>query len=56
MERVWLYLRERYLQHRLLADDDAVVNACCRAWNALTAEAGRIKSLCAYPYLIKISA
>jgi putative transposase len=55
VERVWLYLRDRYLQHRLLADYDAVVDACCRAWNALTAEAGRIQSLSAYPYLAKIS-
>jgi hypothetical protein len=56
VERVWLYLRERCLSHRLLADYEAVVDACCRAWNALTAEAGRIKSLCAYPYLAKIRA
>jgi transposase len=56
VERIWLYLRERYLSHRLLADYEAVVDACCRAWNALTAEAGRIKSLCAYPSLTKISA
>ncbi len=55
VERVWLYLRERYLSHRLLADYDAVVDACCRAWNALTAETGRIKSLCDYTYLAKIS-
>src|ERR671910_1743081 len=56
VERVWLYLRERYLSHRLLADYDAIVDACCDAWNKLTAEAGRIQSLCAYPYLAKISA
>jgi transposase len=56
VERVWLYLRERYLSHRLLEDYDAVVEACCRAWNALTAEPGRIKSLCAYPYLDRVSA
>ena len=56
VERIWLYLRERYLSHRLLADYEAVVDVCCRAWNALTAEAGRIQSLCAYPYLAKISA
>src|SRR5918993_5165794 len=43
VERIWLYLRERDLSHRLLADYDAVVDACCRAWNALTAEPGRIK-------------
>ena len=56
VERVWLYLRERFLSHRLLADYDAVVDACCRAWIALTAEPGRITSLCAYPYLNGINA
>ena len=55
VERIGLSLRERYLSHRLLADYEAVVDACCRAWNALTAEPGRIRSLCAYPYLAKIS-
>ncbi len=56
VERVWLYLRERYLSHGLLADYDAVVEACCRAWNALTAETGRIRSLCTYPYLDDVNA
>ena len=51
---MWLYLRERYLSHRLLADYDAVVEACCTAWNALTAETGRIRSLTAYPYLEQV--
>nr|WP_276509044.1 transposase [Microvirga aerophila] len=55
VERIWLYLRERYLSHRLLADKEAVVEACCRAWNALTAETGRIQSLCAYPYITQIA-
>ena len=50
-----LYLRERYLSHRLLADYDAVVDACCTAWNALAAETGRIRSLTAYPYLEQVS-
>jgi hypothetical protein len=56
VERVWLYLRERFLSHRLLADYEAVVNACCDAWNALTADSGRLRSLTAYPYLEQISA
>ena len=54
VERVWLYLRERYLSHRLYADYDAIVDACCRAWNALVAERGRLRSLCAYPYLDRV--
>lgn len=55
IERVWLYLRERYLSHRVLADHDAVVDACCHAWNALRVEPGRIASLTRYPYIEKIS-
>jgi hypothetical protein len=51
VERIWLYLRERYLSHRWLADYEAVVDACCDAWNALVAENGRIPSLTSYPYL-----
>ena len=51
VERIWLYLRERYLSHRLLADYEAVVDACCQAWNALAAEKGRIQSLTSYPDL-----
>jgi transposase len=52
VERLWLYLRERHLSHRLLDDYDAVVAALCRAWNALTAE--RIRSLTSYSYLEQV--
>jgi hypothetical protein len=53
VERVWLYLRERFLSHRVLADYDAVLDAACDAWNALAAETGRLASLTAYPYLLR---
>jgi transposase len=52
VERVWLYLRERHLSHRLLDTYDAVVDALCRAWNALTTE--RLHALTSYPYLEQI--
>ena len=52
VERLWLFLRERHLSHRLLEDDDAIVDALCRAWNALTPE--RIRSLTRYPYLEQV--
>lgn len=55
VERIWLYLRERYLSQRLLDDYDAVVDACCDAWNKLVAETGRIHSLCDFPYIKQIS-
>ena len=51
VERVWLYLRERYLSHRMLDDYEAVLEAVCRAWNRLLDETGRLTSLTAYPYL-----
>ena len=48
VERVWLCLRERFLSHRLLDDYEAVVQACCNAWNALTARPERLRSLISY--------
>jgi hypothetical protein len=52
VERVWLYLRERWLSHRVLAGGyEAVVDAACAAWNALLAEPGRLRSLTSFPWL-----
>jgi transposase len=56
VERVWLYLKERFLSHRLHADYEAIADAACRAWNRLTAEAGRIASLCSYPWIPHVKA
>jgi len=42
VERVWLFLRERFLSWRVFPDQAAIVQACCEAWNALVAETGRI--------------
>ena len=55
IERVWLYLRGRFLSHRLWPTYDDVLQACCAAWNALLAESGRIRSLCALDWIIKVS-
>jgi transposase len=56
VERVWLYLKERFLSHRLHADYEAIVEAACDAWNRLSNELGRIKSLCSYPWIPKVKA
>ena len=53
VERIWLYLRERFLSHRVLDGYTALLEAACRAWNALAAEPGRLTSLTAYPYLLR---
>src|SRR5215210_4792840 len=52
VERIWLYLRERYLSHRVLDDYHALLEATCRAWNRLVDETGRLATLTAYPYLV----
>jgi transposase len=51
VERVWLYLRARYLSHCVLDDYEAVLAAVCRAWNRLLDETGRLTGLTAYPSL-----
>jgi hypothetical protein len=52
VEHAWLYLRERWLSHRVLAGGyEAVVDAACAAWNALRAEPGRLQSLTSRPWL-----
>src|SRR5207248_7947871 len=52
VERVWEYLRDRWLSHRVLAGGyQAVVDAACAAWNALLAEPWRLRSLTGFPWL-----
>jgi hypothetical protein len=51
VEKVWQFLRDRHLSHRVLADYAAIVDAACQAWNALIAEPGRIRSLTSFPWL-----
>jgi transposase len=55
VERVWLYLRERFLSLRVFADYRAVVDACCAAWNRLVAEPGRLRSLCDQPWIRNVT-
>lgn len=54
VERVWLYLKERFLSHRLHADYDAIADAACNAWNRLRAETGRLTSLCSYSWIPQV--
>ncbi len=53
VERVWLPLREHLLSHRLLDGYDALVEACCEAWNALTPD--RLRSLTACPWIARVT-
>jgi transposase len=55
VERVWLYLRERFLSLRVFADHRAISDACCAAWNRLAADPDRLRSLCDQPWIKKVS-
>jgi len=45
VENIWQYLRQTYLSNRVFKNWEAIVDACCDAWNRLIAETGRIKSI-----------
>lgn len=55
VERLWLHLREHYLSLRLFDDTEDIVEACCQAWNRLTRQPQRIRSLCNYPWIQNVS-
>ena len=45
VENVWEYLRRNQLSLRVWPGYAAIVDTCCRAWNALIAMPERIASL-----------
>jgi transposase len=55
VERIWLYLRERFLSRRVFRDYRAIVEACCTAWNQLVADPGRLRSLCHRSWIGKVT-
>ena len=54
VERVWLYLKQRFLSLRLLNDYKAIVGAASKAWKRLCRETGRLTSLTSYPWIMKL--
>ena len=44
-ENIWQFLRQTYLSNRVFETWEAIVDACCDAWNRLIAETGRIKPI-----------
>jgi transposase len=56
IERLWLYLKDNQLSHCVFEGTAEIIEACCDAWNGLLTETGRIRSLCSYPWLQKVSA
>ena len=54
IERVWQYLRDRYLSGRLFTGTAGIIDACCEAWNRLLEEAGRIRSLTDLDWIARV--
>ena len=45
VENVWQYLRQNYLSNRIFNSYKDIVDACCHAWNTLTATTGKIREI-----------
>jgi hypothetical protein len=45
VENVWEFLRANFLSHRVWDGSDAIVDACCDAWNKLMRMPGQIASI-----------
>jgi hypothetical protein len=53
MERIWEFLRERYLSHHLHADYGTILDAVSEAW--LKPTPWRLRSLTNYPWIRQVS-
>jgi transposase InsO family protein len=47
VENIWEFLRGNYLSNRVFDTYDAILDACCQAWNAFIADPERIRSVTA---------
>jgi transposase len=45
VENIWQYLRQNALSHLVWESYEAIVDACCNAWNDLVATPHRIRSI-----------
>lgn len=54
-ENVWQYLRQNYLANRVFDTYDAIVEACCDAWNKLIAQPQRITSIATRQWALQVT-
>lgn len=47
-EKVWQFLKDNFLSHKIWDSVENIVDDACSAWNALIAEQGRIRSTAAF--------
>jgi hypothetical protein len=55
VENVWQYLRQNQLSLSVWPDYDAIVQACCTAWNALLALPDRLASITRRDWAVAVS-
>lgn len=53
-ENVWQYLRQNQLSNRVFETYDAIVDACCDAWNKLIAQPERITSIATRTWALQV--
>lgn len=44
-ENIWEYMKNNFLSNTVFENASHVIDACCDAWNRLSSETGRIKSI-----------
>jgi len=55
VENIWQYLRQNYLANRVLDTYDAILGACCDAWNALAGMPDTIRSIATRDWAKEVS-
>jgi transposase len=56
VENIWQFLRQNFLSNRVYDNYEAIVDACCAAWNALIALPERIRSITERSWAIAVNA
>jgi DDE superfamily endonuclease len=54
IEKLWQFMRDSFLSHRLFDSLDHIIDVCCDAWNRILAEPGRIRSTCGYQWASQV--
>ena len=54
IEKLWQFMRDSFLSHRLFDSLDHIIDVCCDAWNRIHAEPGRIRSTCGYHWASQV--
>jgi transposase len=56
VENIWQFLRQNFLSNRVYDNYQAIVDACCAAWNALIDLPERIRSITERSWAIAVNA